>query len=248
MILKKLTQQSKMLYLLTSGFSLISLVILAVSTFTFPSAITKFDFQKHLISSFFATICLLGIMVGLFPSGCSRLLHFRDPNKGDKKIPLDQERTPFIQFLGHHPPCGNFSTHILTVDGKTYCAGCTGLTVGAILSLLSVIFYVFSNIQVGESNMLIFWIGFVAVAYGLLQYYLPGGNSGLLHVLVNGIFVFGAFLLLVGVHEIAGSFVLEVYLFMLMIYWIMTRIIASQLAHRHICAVCSKRCTYTEKL
>ncbi|MCJ7633194.1 hypothetical protein MUP77_12485 [Candidatus Bathyarchaeota archaeon] len=244
MIQRKPTQKSKMLYSFVSGFSFIGLVILAVSTFSFPVLTTIFAFQKNLISSFFVAICILGIVVGIFPSGCSRLLNFRNSNRENRKPPLHQEYGPSIYFLGHHPTCGNFSIHILTIDGKTYCAGCTGLIVGALLSLVSVIFYSFSNIQVGESSVPVFWIGFVVVSYGLFQYHLPGRNTSLLHVLVNTSFVFGAFLLLVGVHEITGSFVLEVYLFILMIYWIITRMIASQFAHRQICVACSKCCTY----
>lgn len=224
------------------NLSLIGLIILAVSTFTFPTSTINFNLHKQLIGSIFAAICLLGIIVGAFPSRCSRILHFRDRKKSDKKEQSGQETT--IGFAGHHPTCGNFSAHILRLGGKTYCAGCTGLVIGAIISLFGIISYSFFDFHVGGNSVLVFWVGFAAVACGLLQYHIPDGNRGLVHFLLNIAFVLGAFLLLVGVNEITSSLILEVYLFALTIYWIITRIVVSQLEHRKICVACSRTCSY----
>ena len=94
--------------------------------------------------------------------------------------------------------------------------------------------------------MLIFWLGFIGVACGLLQYNLSNVNRGPVHFFLNVIFVLGAFLLLVGVNEISGSSFLGVYLLTLIVYWIMARITLSQLEHRKICATCnSKLCSFS---
>lgn len=150
-----------------------------------------------------------------------------------------------IMFKGHHPTCGNFSSHLLQFGSKIYCAGCTGLVVGAIISLVVSLLYFFTGLGVGEAGMLIFWLGFIGVACGLLQYNLFT-NRGVVHFFLNTIFVLGAFLLLVGVNEVNGNFVLDSYLLTLIVYWIIARIMLSQLEHKKICATCSlKSCSYS---
>lgn len=224
------------------GLSLIGLTVLAVSTFTASISIINFDMQKQLIGSIFASICILGIILGIFPSRCSRILHFR--TKSDKKEQNESETTT-IGFVGHHPICGNFSAHILRFGSKTYCAGCTGLVLGAIISLLGISSYSFLDYDFGGNAALVFWVGFIAVVCGLLQYHLPDGNMGSIHLLFNVTFVLGALFLLIGIHEITRNFILEVYSLVLIVYWIMARIMTSQMKHRKICETCSlKSCSY----
>ena len=226
------------------GLSLVGLVILTVSIFTFKASTTNFNLQKQFFGSIFATICLLGIIIGVFPSRCSRILQFR--KKFDKKEQTDQKTTT-IGFIGHHPTCGNFSRHILQLKGKTYCAGCTGLVLGAMISLLGILTYSFLDCDVEGNVMLVFWVGFIAVVCGLLQHRIPDGNRGLVHFFLNVTFVLGAFLLLVGVNEITNNFLLDVYLLALIAYWILTRIMISQLEHRKICTTCLQFCSYSKK-
>jgi membrane-bound ClpP family serine protease len=149
-----------------------------------------------------------------------------------------------MRFVGHHPTCENFSAHILQFGSKIYCAGCTGLVLGAIISLLGILLYSFHDYNFGGNAALIFWVGFISVVCGLLQYHIPNGNSGLVHFFLNVTFVLGAFLLLVGVNNITSNFILEVYLLALTTYWIIARIIFSQIEHRKICATCLQSCSY----
>lgn len=179
----------------------------------------------------------------MFPSRCSRISYFLDRRKAGKKEQIDRETANAV-FIGHHPTCGNFSAHILRFGNKTYCAGCTGLFVGAIIALLGILSYSFFDFHVGGNTVLVFWVGFIAVACGLLQYHIPDGNMGLVHFFFNVAFVLGAFLLLVGVNEITSNFILEVYLLALVAYWIITRMLVSQLEHRKICAACLQACSY----
>ena len=239
MILNKQPRPSHhTLSLVFTGLSVFSVGILAVLTFSFPTSIITFNLQKQLIGSIFAAICLIGIIVGVFPSKCSHILHFRGRSENsDKTGQIDREKTT-IEFRGHHPICGNFSAHIIRRGDKIYCAGCTGLVSGAIISLFASFSYSFSDFNVGESSVFVFCFGLVAVVCGLLQYHILNLNKGAVHFFLNVIFVLGAFFLLVGVHEITGNFILEFYLFTLIIYWIITRIMTSQLKHSTICATC----------
>ena len=224
------------------GVSLFGLCLLAMLTFNVPLSAMNFPWQRQLTGSIFGTICILGIIAGISPSRCSPMIHFKRSSSNRNKVSYRKNQKSgeegAITFKGHHPTCGNFSSHILCLDNKAYCAGCTGLVAGATISLIGSSLYFFAGLNAGEASILIFWLGFAGVACGLLQYNLPNVNRGTVHLLVNVIFVLGAFLLLLGVDEITGNFALEFYLHMLMLYWIITRIMLSRLEHRKMCATC----------
>lgn len=214
-------------------------------TFKYPTSMIIFPFQRQLIGSFFALICLIGIMVGVFRSRCSQILHFRRRNKifsKNNQINLQETR---VNYKGHHPVCEKFNAHVLQIGEKKYCAGCTGLVIGAVLALFGCFLYFFLDFYVEESGMFVFWLGFTGVFCGLLQYHIFNRDSGSIHFFLNVIFVMGAFLLLVGVNEITRNFFLEVYLLTSIIYWIIARIMLSQLEHKKICIACGLTpCSY----
>ncbi|MEM2876183.1 MAG: hypothetical protein QXL67_04455, partial [Candidatus Bathyarchaeia archaeon] len=83
-----------------------------------------------------------------------------------------------------------------------------------------------------------FWLGFIGVVCGLLQYNFFNINRGVAHLFLNIAFVFSAFLLLVSVDAMTHSFILELYLVTSIIYWIFTRVTLSQEEHRKICVSC----------
>ena len=231
-------------FLLYLGIALSSLVLLAMLTFSFSIKVINFPWQKPLILSIFTTICLLGVAVGVFPSKCLRMIHFRNQDKISKKT--EQTSTGMKnKLVGHHPTCKNFSAHILRFKNKTYCSGCTGLVTGATISLIGSFLYFLSDFHTIVTSIFVFWLGFIFVVCGLLQHRIFLWNKGSIHFLLNVIFVLGAFLLIVGVNEITHNFLLETYLLISIIYWIVTRIILSQSEHKKICATCGlKLCHY----
>lgn len=240
--MKKVSRSTRhILSLAYLGVSLSGLFFLAWLTFHPPTLMVKIPFHKQVIGSIFAAICLLGIILGVAPSRLSRKSHIRSHEKKHDGAGQAHSRTI---YMGHHPVCGNFSSHVLKLWGKTCCAGCTGLITGAIISLVGSFIYFFLDFHVGEAAPLVFWLGLGCVACGLLQYHVLVKRSSY-HLLVNVVFVVGAFLLLVGVNTVTGSLVLEAYLFALIIYWIITRIILSQREHEKVCAACGlKSCAY----
>jgi len=229
------------------GISLLGLCLLAALTFNTPKVTASFAWQNQLIGSVFGAICLLGMVAGISPLRCSRMLHFgSNRNKGcfDKKEISVEETT--IGLEGHHPSCGNFSAHVFQAGNQTYCAGCTGLVTGAIISLFGSFSYFFAGFHVGEVSISVFWLGFVWVACGLLQYSLLKVGKNVAHLFLNVILVLGALLLLIGVNEISGNLVLEVYFLTLIVYWILARIMLSGQEHKKICTSCgTKSCRYT---
>ena len=227
------------------GVSLLGLGLLVVMTFNATASRITFPMQTQVTGLIFTGICLLGIVFGIFPSRCSRILHFRSQDEAmDKTEPVNSRRAT-VTFRGHHPTCGGFSTHVLQVGGATYCAGCMGLVTGAVISLVGCFSYFFLGSGVGEVGGYAFGIGVGGVIAGLLQYHLFKGSSGTAHFLLNVVFVAGAFLLLVGVNALKDNFVLEAYLLALMVFWIFTRMTLSQREHNKVCATCGvQSCSY----
>jgi len=228
--------------------SLIGLFLLAALTFGIPTLEVNFSWRKPVIGSIFGLICFLGIMAAVYPPKCSRMLHFQRKSEGRSHYDAEQGSMGkrITTFEGHHPICGNFSAHVIQLGGKKHCAGCTGLVIGAMISLSGISMYFFTGVFLKEMATLFFWLGFAGVSLGLLQYNLFTQRS-LIHLFLNVIFVLGTFFLLIGIEEITSNMVLEVYFVTLTLYWILTRILVSQREHRKICVACGlESCRFFE--
>ena len=205
-----------------------------------------FSFRKQLTLSIFVIFCILGAIVGIYPSICS----FRNyAIKDTFTFNLNVSKSPKIEFKGHHPDCIDFSSHILNFGDKTYCAGCTGLVIGAILSLLGSFFYILAGLKVEVTTPpIFFWLGFIYVSCGSLQHLLVAKNN-IAHLFLNILFVYGSFTLLVAVNEITNNFLPSIYFLILVVYLIITRISLSGLEHKRICDNCSlEKCKYLSYL
>ncbi len=226
--------------------SVLGLGLLAILTFNRAVPKTDFVWQKPATGLIFCAICVFGIIAGLSPRRCLRATHFKTTKEN---LPTTQKRfngeKASANFRGHHPTCGKFSSHVLSFGGKIVCAGCAGLVFGAILSLVGSIIYFFYGLSNVEFSEMVFWLGFFVVVCGLLQYEVPASNS-FLHFFLNVAFVLGVFLLLVEVNTVKESFVLNLYLLSLTVYWILTRIELSRIEHRKKCFSCgSKPCNFS---
>jgi len=221
--------------------SLLSLGLFAILAFSQTVPKTDFTWQKLLAGTIFSVICILGILAGLSPSRCSRTTHYKTTKRSSSYAErLNNEDETSMSFEGHHPACSNFASHVLSVGERKLCAGCTGLVIGAIVSLAGSFLYFFVGLQIEEFSALVFWLGFVGVLFGLLQYKIPSSNS-LVHFILNVTFVLGAFLLLVGANSVNESLPLDLYFIVLSVYWILTRIELSRLEHRKKCLGCSRK-------
>ncbi|MBM4241317.1 MAG: restriction endonuclease [Euryarchaeota archaeon] len=229
----------KNLWVYFIGVSIVGLFFLVLMVFSVPPSKVTILASKTFIFSIFILICFLGIMAGIFPSKCFRIIQSEKnvQNDGYNKRKEDMDGEKPIKLRGHHPDCGNFSEHVFQLRGKTYCAGCTGLVIGAIISILGAFMYMIDASFLGE-NGIIFWLGFIGVLSGLFQGLWLNLRWNLLHLFFNLFFVLGAFLLLVGIDKITGNLFIEFYFLGLTVFWILTRIVLSQRKHEKICASC----------
>ena len=184
--------------------------------------------------SIFAALLVLGAAATFFPRRCSRSI----VNTED----LDSSRYTSISAVrlihGHHPLCGRFEDHEFTVAGKSICAGCLGLFIGATFSLLlSAVYLIFNPaIPLGVGML-----GLAFVTCGLLYIPVLKNLPTGLRTAVNAIFVVGfplTLMVVVGVGNVEMALITIGFF----VFWMYTRIQLSQWRHNAICDGCDEPC------
>ncbi|MCE5213277.1 MAG: hypothetical protein LLF83_00965 [Methanobacterium sp.] len=173
----------------------------------------------------FIIICILGIVASIYPSYCLRFLSIEttSPSECENRI---------INYEGHHPDCGVFNDHVFNFKNRKYCVGCSGLLTGALLAILSCLYYLFYG-----TEGLIFWLGVILVLASLLQLIFFSMENKWVKFLSNLGLVWGSSLIMIGLLEHSNVFI-AVYFLFLIIAWIITRTALSQENHDVICDNC----------
>lgn len=209
--------------------SIFGLFIVLVWTLNPPLIHEDLFWRKPLVGSIFSLICLMGILAALIPKQCSKSFHFQGETAGfDSSL---------INAASHHPDCEEFSAHIIHIKGLKFCAACTGLLLGAITAIFGTALYFFIGWPI-ENGFLAVLAGEVATVLGFLQL----GFRGIVRSVLNVLFVLGAFLILVGVDQLAENLFVDLFLTVLIGFWILTRIQLSQWDHSRICRDCKSPC------
>ncbi len=181
--------------------------------------------QTYLLRAVFALICSLGIIAGVSPA----FLLFSGAERRDGD-----------GVSGHHPDCGRFNGHTVNLLGKRRCAGCTGLVIGAVASLGGLALGL-PPLELGIET--VFWSGVILVGLGLAQHFIDLGNEWV-HLLLNNLFVVGAWLMFESIQGLGLGLGGQVYFLSMTGFWIWARIRASQWTHVGVCAGCSQRCVH----
>ena len=201
----------------------LSLLVTSLVVFQDLPAV-NFPLQTTVSRLVFGAICVLGIIAGIAPNWCT--LTSRSERRGNDGV------------AGHHPDCGHFPGHTVKIGTNVYCAGCSGLVIGAVFSLIGLVSgdYPFDT-YVG------FWFGALLVGLGLAQHFIDLG-SGWLHFWLNLWFVVGAWLMFAAIQLMNHSFLVSAYFLCVTVFWIYARIRASQWTHVAVCAGCDEKCVH----
>jgi len=210
------------------GVTLIATILLQ------PRHAHTYPTYNLLVWTLFSTLCLLGASATLFPHLCG---HVKSPLKE-----LESSRISIFQGIiivhGHHPLCGEFQGHEITINGKTFCASCIGLLLGAFTAIFLATHHFVFRITYTISASLV-GLGFVVL--GLLYIPFLKTFSPILRSLFNWAFVMGFALLLVGIDEI-GSLEYDLIVVGMCVFWMFTRIQMSRWDHGRVCLACGYRC------
>jgi hypothetical protein len=209
-------------------------LILVVFLVVFPPKVTAvFPWRKPLIGSIFSIFCFLGFIAVLSPSKCGKMLEHKKVTPGISSEKYVSQKNSFA-LIGHHPTCGKYSEHVFHIKAKTYCAACTGLLVGGLLSLVGSVIYFYVGLNIIEISMLFVVLGVFGVIIGMFQF----AFKSIFRLLANTIFVLGSLLILIAVDAIVGGLFFDLFVVCLIIFWLFTRISFSKWDHKRICFIC----------
>lgn len=208
-------------------------VILAAAFLAQPAA-PEPTTMKLLVWAVFSALCILGAIATLFPHHCSSSISLPEGLDPSRYTSLGGVRL----VHGHHPRCGGFEDHEFTFRGKTFCAGCTGLLIGAISSLsLAAVHFLFNY----RIPAMVGYIGLGLVSLGLLYIPLVKNKTPPLRTAVNASFVLGFAILLSAIDGV-GNLIFDVIVIGLCVQWMSTRIQLSRWSHGVVCGGCDEPC------
>lgn len=187
-----------------------------------------FPWRKGVIGSIFCGICAAGGSAALYPRYCTAII------RGG----ITRLDSSSLGYEGHHPTCGRFSSHVIRFRGRTFCASCTGLTFGALLSILGMSLYISDILIIDSWSQLYILAGMSCMAIGL--YHVRFG--GVVRSTLNTLLVIGAFLYLVGVDSTSRSLVIGMFVEAFIVLLILGRLMLSELDHLKICRGCNLLC------
>lgn len=237
-----------------TGVSFFGLVLAGALMVNPPVSGVDFVWRKPVVGSIFALICVLGSLAAVFPGACSRGFGSVKRESGSGHVHfgfgggVSGSAGDSAVLRGHHPACGVFSSHVFRVGGGVFCATCSGLLLGGVLSLVGVVVYFFVGFSVGGSVLLVGFVGLAGVAVGLLQSVLIRVRWSFVRVLSGLVFAVGALLILVAVDGLVGDLFLDVFVVLLSVFWIFTRVSLSRWEHDGMCSACdSVSCVLGER-
>ena len=192
--------------------------------------------DKIVIASMFIVLCLLGISFSLRPNWL-KMMKVKN-NRTDSNTSHEPKR----YFLGHHPDCSFFDTHRIGYAKKTWCAGCVGLFIGCLVSMILMILYVIISYQQPSTfSRLLFFLGLFLITLVYAELFL-GSCSAPIHTIFNSLFIIGFFCVTIGIIELSGNGIYGFFTILICILWLETRIQLSGWRHSRLCNECSESC------
>lgn len=176
----------------------------------------------------YGLICVAGMLAALFPAACSGIFGIRSSSYKDvASLDIRATRVLGVFILhGHHAPGPEERTHELRLDGKSFCATCYGLLTGAIISLTLVVVFTLSG-----SPLWLDWrvayafygLGVLGVFLGLVQT-LALHTSAWTRFALATVFVVGTGLMLVATDALTASLTADLFVVLLAVFWLLSRI------------------------
>ncbi len=182
-------------------------------------------FGQPLIGGLFSTLCVLGIFASLYPVKCKGMF-------GKSQNPAAVARE--VKIVGHHPDCEKYNLNRIQFAGRSVCAACAGLLVGAVVALGAVGDYFFVGTGVGVGSVLLLLLCEAFILVGVAQIFF----KSYVKALVNLFFVVGSSVALIEVDLLANNLLLNLYMLGLIAFMLWLRIALSEWHNRRTCQNC----------
>jgi hypothetical protein len=185
----------------------------------------EFGGRKIVVGFVYGFICLAGMFAAFFPRPCSRVLGVR--RSGEQYLRgLDARATRIfgiLLFHGHHPLGDEGSAmHELRLGGKSFCASCFGLLTGAIISLITIAVFLFSDWADGCLVYLLYFSGLGGIVLGFVPALLGIGARA--RYVLGTVFVTGTCLMLIAMDIATANLTCDLFVVLLALFWLICRI------------------------
>ena len=193
--------------------------------------------DKLFIGGAFITSCLLGISLTMYPGWYKRITKQRNHS-----IDIHHSQKKARKRQGHHPDCNQFQNHTIKIKNKTLCAGCFGLSIGSLVSIVLMTVYISlaQNMPITLFYILLA-LAFIIIGLVYVEIIFPKRHSTV-HIVSNISLVVSFFLITISIFEATGSIIYGITSVILSFLWLDTRIQLSNWRHTVICKNCSKIC------
>lgn len=190
------------------------------------------------VGGLFILGCFLGISWALRPNWIQSPSSKR--TSGSKSNIMKEKRNKIRR--GHHPLCSNFQNHTISYNGKISCAGCLGLAMGCVISILLMVLYLILLSYLTLTHFILFLsIGLIIIVFSYIETVIPQ-RTGASHVVSNVLLVIGLFLVVAGIFGTAKSPLIGAFAVLFSFLWLDTKVELSNWNHEKICRNCSKTC------
>lgn len=192
--------------------------------------------ERSVVAVVFVGACVLGLSVAVRPAWYRRLRDGR--SHGDGGGPPRPNRPT----RGHHPTCVHFASHVLEIGGRTRCAGCTGLGLGA--ALAAVLMVAHAGLPYGlplGTPLAAVAIGLGLVAANFVEVAALRGSAPV-HLASNVLLVLGFLLIVAGTLEATGNTAYGVLAVVVSVLMVDARIRLSGWRHAEVRKSCGEAC------
>jgi hypothetical protein len=188
-------------------------------------------FRRPLISATYSVVCIMGIAAVFYPGKCRVI--FQKPNVTPNS---GKSFSSAVGFKGHHPDCEKFTANRVTIMGRTFCASCSGLLIGAITAIAGIVLFSLGFFDLGAGSLGVLVVGEVLMLIGLAQIKL----GGYVKLAVNALFVVGSFFSLVVADLTGRSLLIDAYVLGTIVFMLWFRILLSEWNNKRICMACGR--------
>jgi hypothetical protein len=197
-----------------------------------------------MLGALFGLLCILGIFAVLRPAPCNRILRSGKAGNGEAS---EVETGTAIKIRGHHPDCESYTNHVFVRGDRMYCAGCMGLLTGAVLALLGAAVFFSGWLEMPGEGLPTLFIGGSLVAIGLVIFTI-GSENRKLRFAINAAFPQGAFLVLASIQQRTQSLGSGLFVMLIILFWVITRVMLARWDHVRICGSCEVRCSRNQAI
>lgn len=226
--------------------SVIAAVLILALAWSFSINTMQIDLlEKYEVGLLFIFCCFIGISMVMKPNWIHVCIEQQTHGNEDHKAKTKSTNTGRVRKkrLGHHPDCGRFRNHTIRFNNKVFCAGCTGLAIGAGLAVFLMVLVLTLPINPSKNILFAFLIlGLVLIAFNFAST-MHETTYAKAKLLSNVLLVLGFFLVSTGIFMLTGALIFGIFGIMVCILWLDTRILLSKHNHQYICEKCNIKCT-----